>query len=415
MQFVVQMRHHIPYDELRAMQDAGAYGRLVDLGAIGDGELERSSIGRVLGHEDFAAGQLLAGGRPSGGVVGFSLENGRWRLQLSDLLRTLDRALADQTAEVPRDLLLESIAETIAEESGRPLSPAIWDPAALALEADARLPFDLSELGPPRFARVEGETVLEGGGTLRVVRHKARRQDLLWLYLPPGEHADGSLACVLIAPAGTNLATGNALGEGSRAEHLPYLEAGFAVLAYELDGALEDEQDEDARVEAMTAFRDARAGLANARVALEYLLAEVPEVDADRLFAAGHSSAATHALLFAAHEPRLAGCAAYAPAVDLVESWGAESIDAVTEVLPWFRAFCLRSSPSSHVGRIECPVLLFHSETDTITSYDGTVGFARELRRSNPRVTLSSVPRGGHYDSMLDTGIPRAIAWMRTQ
>ncbi len=53
------------------------------------------------------------------------------------------------------------------------------------------------------------------------------------------------------------------------------------------------------------AFRAADAGLINARNALEYTLAKVPEVNAKQLFSVGHSSAGTLALLFAEHEPRL--------------------------------------------------------------------------------------------------------------
>ena len=44
---------------------------------------------------------------------------------------------------------------------------------------------------------------------------------------------------------------------------------------------------------------DAQAGLVNARNALEFVLARVPEVDPKRIYAAGHSSAGTLALLFA--------------------------------------------------------------------------------------------------------------------
>jgi hypothetical protein len=55
-----------------------------------------------------------------------------------------------------------------------------------------------------------------------------------WLYLPKGQHPAGSLPCILIAGAGSNLITGMDLGDGDRREHLPYARAGFAVLAYEL-------------------------------------------------------------------------------------------------------------------------------------------------------------------------------------
>ena len=37
--------------------------------------------------------------------------------------------------------------------------------------------------------------------------------------------------------------------------------------------------------------------------------------------------------------------------------------------------------------------------------------FAADLKRTNPRVTFVEVPRGGHYDSMIREGIPKAIEW----
>ena len=134
----------------------------------------------------------------------------------------------------------------------------------------------------------------------------------LWLYLPSG--AQG-VPCVLITGAGSNLLVGMDLADGDRPEHLPYVRAGFAVMAFELDGAVANmQQAGDPQILAGAArFLAARAGLVNANVALEYLLAKVPQVDPQRIYVAGHSSAGTLSLLFAEHEPRLKGCVAFAP------------------------------------------------------------------------------------------------------
>ena len=141
----------------------------------------------------------------------------------------------------------------------------------------------------------------------------------LYFYLPPGDHPPGSLPCVLIAPAGSILITGMDLGEGDRKEHLPYVRAGFAVLSYSLDGHVPDRKAaSDAQIrQASQEFLAAKAGLTNAKVALEWLTARVPEVDADRIYAAGHSSAGTLALLLAENEPRIKKCAAFAPRSDV--------------------------------------------------------------------------------------------------
>ena len=108
------------------------------------------------------------------------------------------------------------------------------------------------------------------------------------------------------------------LGDGDRPEHLPYVRAGFAVLAYELDGVLPKDREtrpDDAADPARGSGSAAQAGLVNARIALDYALAKVaggrPRA---RSSSAGHSSAGTLAILFAENEPRLRGGVAYAPA-----------------------------------------------------------------------------------------------------
>ncbi len=66
------------------------------------------------------------------------------------------------------------------------------------------------------------------------------------VFVPPGNHADHSLACVLIAPAGTPLIHGAALepNDGYTDETLPYAEAGFVVIQYSIDGAVDSERGE---------------------------------------------------------------------------------------------------------------------------------------------------------------------------
>ena len=90
------------------------------------------------------------------------------------------------------------------------------------------------------------------GGGRRVVRHTIslgtarggyydrRATVAMLLYLPPGEHPPKSLPCILITGAGSTLLAGVALEARGTPEYLPYVEAGFAVLVYELDGPTGD-------------------------------------------------------------------------------------------------------------------------------------------------------------------------------
>lgn len=263
----------------------------------------------------------------------------------------------------------------------------------------------LPPLGEPQ--RLEAGVLLH---EIQLAGSGPGQQGKLWLYLPEGTHADKSLACVLIAPAGSILVVGMGLADGDRVEHLPYVRAGFAVLAYELDGPLnnlENPRNQEFK-NATAAFQVAQGGLVNAKIALEFILARVPQVDPQRVFAAGHSSAGTVALLFAEHEPRLKACVAYAPAYDIVKFQSA-GIGRMESIAPGIRAFAANVSPKTHVGQLRCPAFLFHAEDDTnVRAADG-----RAFAGQCPSAKLVIVPAGGHYDSMINQGIPQAIAWMK--
>ena len=237
----------------------------------------------------------------------------------------------------------------------------------------------------------------------------------LWLYTPTGDHAAKSLPCVLITGAGSNLLTGMDLSDGDRPEHLPYVRAGFAVLAFELDGVPQDrEQPNDQDLaQAMFCFLNARAGLVNAHIALEYVLAKVPGVDPARISVAGHSSAGTLAVLFAENEPRLKACVAFAPAVDLPRRFGAQGVAAVRQA--GGDELLGRYSPNANVDKLQVPVFLFHARDDSNVPVGDTQAFVNLLKGRGKSVTLDLVDSGNHYDSMINEGIPHAIAWLNEQ
>lgn len=237
----------------------------------------------------------------------------------------------------------------------------------------------------------------------------------LWVYLPTGPHAPRSLPCVLIAGAGSNLLTGMELGDGDRAEHLPYVAAGFAVVAFELDGMNRDMQGgSDLKMtEAMYRFEKARAGLVNAHIALEYALARVPEIDPGRISAVGHSSAGALAVLFAENEPRLKSCVAFAPALDYAKRFDADTMRLVQTA--GFAPLVTTYSPITQVARLNGPLLLFHARDDSNEPVARNEAFAARARALGKAVTLDLVNTGDHYESMIRQGIPHAIAWLQGQ
>ena len=135
----------------------------------------------------------------------------------------------------------------------------------------------------------------------------------LSIYEPAGSRRARSLPCVLISPGGGTLLCGPKPAKGDDADWLEYARAGMAVVVFHVDGEIDIRQSSAFEVaEASARFFAAQAGLVNARNALEFVLARMPEVDPRRIYVAGQGSAATLALLFAEHEPRVAACIACA-------------------------------------------------------------------------------------------------------
>ena len=227
--------------------------------------------------------------------------------------------------------------------------------------------------------------------------------------LPP----EGQLPCVLIAPAGTPLIHGMNLGPGDQAEHIPYVRAGFAVVAYSLSGPVPKGAHDAQMAEGIRAFMQADGGLVNARTALDYALARVGKIDPERVYAAGHSSAATLALLVAEHDPRVKACVAYAPATDVPARLGPQAVSQVSRQVPGFKEFVERCSPRTHLAKLQCPVFLFHATNDRNVPVAESVTFANDLKKTNPKVKLVTPPTGGHYNAMIQQGIPQAIAWLK--
>ena len=85
-------------------------------------------------------------------------------------------------------------------------------------------------LSPPISAT---EYVAKPNGTAKSVGGASK----LWIYEPEGSE---KRPCILIAPAGSTLMEGMSLGEEDQDEHVPYVQAGFVVIAYSLDGGSDE-------------------------------------------------------------------------------------------------------------------------------------------------------------------------------
>lgn len=287
----------------------------------------------------------------------------------------------------------------------------------------ARGPLGAREIGPAPLPELPVGRQLEPGVMLHEVSFgppwmpglPPGRSGKLWVYLPEGEAAPKSLPCVVIAGAGTPMIFGMDLSMGDRPEHIPWAKAGFAVVAYDIDGAsrilLTDNTPIAMIRPSIEGFLKARAGVANTQRALDYIAARLPSVDPSRVMAVGHSSAATLALLATENDARLRGVVAFAPGQynDDAGIGGLErAVPGISELLTTFNP-----AAPANLERLDAPVFLFTAEDDDNVLAAKTRELASALRSRGKNVTLETTPRGGHYDAMINPGISKAIDWAR--
>ncbi len=281
--------------------------------------------------------------------------------------------------------------------------------------------------GPAPLPDLPAGRVLEPGVTLHEVSFGPPWMEgcppghfgKLWVYLPEGDAAPKSLPCVVIAGAGTPMFLGMDLTEGDRPEHLPWVKAGFAVVAYDVDGASRIPLMDNTPIimirPSIEGFLKARAGVANTQHALDYIAAKLPQVDPSRIIAAGHSSAATLALLAAENDARLRGVMAFAPGQYDQPPERAEQIRSMERAVPGISEVLTTFNPATpeNLSRVNVPVFLFAAEDDDNVPASKTRELASALQSKGKNVTLETTPNGGHYESMIDPGIPKAIAWAK--
>ena len=231
----------------------------------------------------------------------------------------------------------------------------------------------------------------------------------MYVLLPPGDHAVGSIPCLLAAPAGTNLMTGANTGTFFES-HIPYLEAGFAIMDYELDGSPDYAENES---DATRAFIDSQAGLVNSRNVIDFIQQKMPMVNPKQIFAVGHSSGGSHVLLLGEHDTRLAGVVAYAACCDISNRIPSFLAKMMSHSEKRIGDFLIQSSPNTHAARMNCPVLLCHAKDDSNVPVSDSQEMHKLLLAAGKKSELHITDDGDHYDEMLDQCVPVGIEWMK--
>ncbi|MEO5730035.1 MAG: prolyl oligopeptidase family serine peptidase [Byssovorax sp.] len=232
----------------------------------------------------------------------------------------------------------------------------------------------------------------------------------VWVYAPekPGNRP---LGLVLIAPAGGNFISAPGLGDSDKPEHLPYVEAGFAVVSYSIDGVVADDANDADFMAGARAYQASRGGIDNAVAALSLALEVLPSINREKIYAAGHSSSGSLALLVAAHDERIRGVVAYAPAPDLRAFVGANA-EKLRRYLPDLPSFLSSISPIEHASELRVPIFLFHARDDGVISVQETAAYVKALRDAGAKLEFVETETGGHRNSMISRGIPGAVRWM---
>jgi dipeptidyl aminopeptidase/acylaminoacyl peptidase len=162
-------------------------------------------------------------------------------------------------------------------------------------------------------------------------------------------------------------------------------------------------------------FVAADAGVENGKMAIDFVLERLPMADPKKLIVWGHSSAATLALLLASKDSRIGKCIAMAPATDLNTRLGdvLEQEPAMEKVLPNLKKYLVSGSPITHVSLLKCPVFIAHAKNDDNVPFEDTKKYVDSLRKQGGKITFVEFETEGHYDPLLQAGIPKAIEWLK--
>jgi dienelactone hydrolase len=244
--------------------------------------------------------------------------------------------------------------------------------------------------------------VASGVSFVEVVLPKFSEKERLWIFEPKDGHKVHP--CVFVAAEGEDTDHGARLRESDRPSFLPYAEAGYTVVAFDVSGELLDTEDAAKATAAVKLFAKREVGTLNGVAAIDYALHHI-RIDPIRLYVAGHGAAGTLALQLAAADSRIRGCVAYAPIVPAANenSYAEDEIGyAAPEALRVIKKFAL----SATVASVQCPVMLSLAENGGQSPPEAIRAYAKSLSAHGDEVDLTTLPEAS------DRGIRAGIEWM---
>jgi dienelactone hydrolase len=278
--------------------------------------------------------------------------------------------------------------------------------------------FDLSQIPPvPLLPRPSGQPItqyaVEYVTDLGIPDGQPGHDSEVRVVLP-SRMPSGKAPALIVNGAGAFLFSGMVLSDEDIEPLLPYVERGFAIVAYETDGCQPDFNRDPtaADIAQMTRrYVASKAGLINAKRALSYALDRFPEIDANQLYTIGHSSGGKQALLLSTHDERIRGCVAFAPACQMdfgskmtVARIGGPDGDLLSREVQ-------RSMPIAHAKNTDVPMLLVYSTNDRITRPTEVLTYAKAVGKDAIAVPVQCEGHG----AVPDAGFKLALAWLLAQ
>jgi cephalosporin-C deacetylase-like acetyl esterase len=249
-----------------------------------------------------------------------------------------------------------------------------------------------------------------------------------FLVFLPTKPAKPKLPCVFAAPSSTAPLYGQTIDEENVAywHYVNYAKAGYAVIAYDIDGYIDQidrinettliTQPDKLVIDSLKAYKASDAGVLNAKLAIDYAVARLPQIDPEAMYVAGAGAGGTTSLMVAATDKRIKAAIAYSPTTD-VPKQHSSLIETISKAVPGYKDFIDRNSPHRNIEKMNKPIFIFHDDRSTKTSLEDTTNFVELVKKKNPSISLThdqdrEFPSG---DDMTSTSINQAIEWLNTQ
>ncbi|RYX84729.1 alpha/beta hydrolase [bacterium] len=200
-------------------------------------------------------------------------------------------------------------------------------------------------------------------------------------------------------PAVLFLHGGFAIGDGDWDMGRPYQEAGFVVMMPVLRG-------ENSQAGSYSMFYDE---VDDVVAAIEYL-SQVPYVDANHIYLAGHSVGGTMVQLSALTSPRIKAAAAFSGATDPI-SWSKGQPEVVPFNTSQTKEFQMRSS-LAYATSFKCPTRLYYGNEE---DWCATPSQATAERAKAKGLDVEAVSVTGDHFTAVPEEVKQSIAFFQSQ